>query len=285
MDQVSRDELRSFMEQYGVDYSIGDLTPTVCELHGVTPPECCGGTAIAEVTDQAQHLAGVEGGIRRTLIFCPDSFGEHQRGKHPELFARVEKLAGMRYLSSAVMASVTPVCYATIFSGASPEVHGIRIYEKPVLTVPTLFDAFVAAGKSVAIVSVNNCSIDSIFRKRKIDYYSTRSDAISLRIARRLIELDEYDLMVVYYTSYDHVSHKQGGDSPAATAALETGTEYFETLVADVERCWSKYPRAVVFAPDHGNHRVDDTHSAHGKNIPEDMLVNHYYRLRAADGE
>jgi len=282
MNPISRDELQSFMKQYHVDYSIGDLTPTVCALHGVPEPADCGGTPIAEVVDQAQHLADGEGGIRRTLIYCPDACGEIQRQKFPELFARVEKLAGMRFLSSAVMASVTPVCYATIFSGASPAVHGTKVYDKRLIEIPTLFDVFVEAGKSVAIVAVNNCSIDSIFRKRKVDYYSTRSDAIAHRITRRLIARDEYDLIVCYYTSYDHVSHHDGGCSPEAVAALTTAVEYFEELVADVDRYWKQYPRAVVWTPDHGNHVIDAGHSAHGKNLPEDMLVDHYYRLRAA---
>jgi len=282
MHQASRDELRSYMEKYHVDHSIGDLTPTVCAMHGVTPPETCGGTPIAEVVDQAGHLAGGDGRMERTLIFCPDAAGEYQRKKWPELFDRVEKLAGMRFLSASVMASVTPVCYGTIFTGASPGVHGIRVYEKPVLAVPTLFDAFASAGKSVAIVSVNGCSIDTIFRKRAVDYYSTRSDAVAHRVTRRLIEEDEYDCIVSYYTSYDSVSHKRGGFSPEAESALTTGVEYFETLAADVDRCWKHHSRAVIWTPDHGNHIVDGSHSAHGSDIPEDMLVNHYYRLRSA---
>ena len=44
MNQISRDELRSYMQQYNVDYSIGDLTPTICALHGVPEPADCGGT-------------------------------------------------------------------------------------------------------------------------------------------------------------------------------------------------------------------------------------------------
>ena len=118
------------------------------------------------------------------------------------------------------MASVTPVCYATIFSGASPEVHGTQRYDKRRIEIPTLFDVFADAGKSVAIVAVNNCSIDTIFRKRKVDYYSTRDDAIAHRITRRLIAQDEYDVIVSYYTSYDHLSHHFGGYSKIAEAAL-----------------------------------------------------------------
>ena len=67
-----------------------------------------------------------------------------------------------------------------------------------------------------------------------------------------------------------------------AAAALTTAVEYFEHLVADVDQYWKKHPRAVIWTPDHGNHAINDSQSAHGKNIPEDMLVDHYYRLRAA---
>lgn len=284
MNVTSREELQSYMKQYKVDFSIGDLTPTICALHGVDVPEVCGAAEIAEVVDQAQHLTeGEPGMIRRTLIFCPDAVGEIQRRKYPDLLEQVERLAGMRFLSAGVVPSVTPACYATIFSGASPQIHGIQKYDRPILAIPTIFDAFAEAGKSVAIVAVNNCSIDSIFRKRKVDYYSTRSDAIAHRITRRLIAEDEYDVIVSYYTSYDHISHKQGGYSPEAAEALAVAVEYFKTLVADTDMHWKEYPRCVTWTPDHGNHVVDEHASSHGQNIPEDMLVNHYYRLRAAE--
>lgn len=285
MNEISRKELQKYMSRYDVDYSIGDFTPTVCALNGLTPPEACGGMEIAPVLDQAHHLFGSAGGARRTLIFCPDAVGQKHREKYPDLLARVERLAGLRFLSSSVMPSVTPVCYATIFSGASPEVHGIRKYEKPVLSVPTLFDVFAAAGKQVAIVAVNGCSIDTIFRNREVDYYSLRNDELSHRITRQLIEEDRYDLIVSYYTSHDHLAHVSGCDSPETVRALETAVNYFETLVADTDRFWGSVNRVVTWTPDHGNHPVDESSGVHGMDIPEDMLVNHYYRIRRGSPE
>lgn len=41
MNEISREELQSYEQLYRVDHSIGDLTPTVCALHGLTPPETC----------------------------------------------------------------------------------------------------------------------------------------------------------------------------------------------------------------------------------------------------
>lgn len=283
MDAISREEIQSFEKQYHTDHSIGDLTPTICALLGLTPPETCGGEAIASVVDHAHRLTGEVGQIKRALIYCPDAVGEKHRKLYPDLLARVEKLAGFRFLSTSVMPSVTPVCYGTIFSGASPKVHGIQKYEKPVLTVRTLFDVMADAGLNVAIVAVNGCSIDSIFRKRQVDYYSTRTDEIAFKITRKLIAEKEYDVIISYYTSYDHLSHKTGPDSAESVQALTTSVEYFEQLVADIDEHWKGDPRVAVWTPDHGNHPIDATSGAHGENIPEDMLVNHFYRLRGAE--
>ena len=283
MNEISREELKKYMDQYQLDHTIGDLTPTLCALFGVSEPAECGAAGVAAVVDQAEHLTGRPGGIARGLIFCPDAVGEVHRQKYPEKLARVEKLAGFRIPSASVMPSVTPVCYGTIFSGASPTVHGIRKYEKPVLEIPTLFDVFAEAGKEVAIVAVNGCSIDTIFRRRKVDYYSFRTDAQSFEMTKKLLEEDKYDLIISYYTSYDHLSHKHGPYAPVSEDALETAVRYFEELTALTERVWQRADRVIAWVPDHGNHVVDEHSGTHGTNTPEDMVINHFYRLRAAE--
>ena len=281
MKETSRNELRKYMEQYSVDNSIGDVTPTVCALMGVEEPSGCGATPIAAVVDQAFRVTGKEGKMEKVLIFCPDAVGEVHRQKYPEKLARVEKLAGFRFKSASVMASVTPVCFATIFSGASPEVHGIKTYAKPVLTVETLFDVLAKAGKNVAVISRNGCSIDKIFRNRDVDYFSFRTDAAIHRQTRKLLEDSDYDVIISYYMDYDDLSHKFGPHAEKPVNALETGVQYFETLVSDVDKYWKDFDRTVIWAPDHGNHVIDETSGGHGSNIPEDMVVNHFYRIRS----
>ena len=54
MNQISRDEIRSFMEKYHVDYSIADVTPTICALFGLNPPDVCGGQEIADVMSEKE---------------------------------------------------------------------------------------------------------------------------------------------------------------------------------------------------------------------------------------
>ena len=52
-----------------------------------------------------------------------------------------------------------------------PDVHGIQEYIKPVLQTDTLFDAFLRAGKRVAIISTDGDSMSRIFLERNMDYY------------------------------------------------------------------------------------------------------------------
>ena len=283
MNETSYAELKKFKDQYGVDYSIGDLTPTICEINNWEIPAQSGGTPIAVVVDHAQRLFDGEGKNEKTFIYCPDAVGEIHRQHYPDFLARVEKVAGIRLLSSGVMPSVTPVCFGTIFSGASPEVHGIRQYAKPVLEVETLFDSAVKAGKKVAIVAVNSCSIDMIFRKRKVDYYSLCTDARCREITEKIMRSDDYDMIISYSTDYDHYSHKTGCDSETSVTALKTCVEYFEDYARLTDELWGKYNRTLVWAPDHGNHPVSETSGTHGTNTADDMLVNHFYRITAGN--
>ena len=284
MNEICREELRKYEEKYHVEHSTGDLAPTVCALFGVPEPADNGGEALAPVLARAKELFGAVDKLEKLLIYCPDAVGDIHYKKHPELLSRVGKLADLKMLSSAIFPSVTPGCFCTIFSGSSPEVHGFKKWEQKLVTVETIFDILPAAGKSVAIVAKDS-SIARIFRNRKIDYYTVRSDDIARRITERLIEEDEYDVIISYTWQFDHNGHHHGPDSPESLESLKFIVDTFESLVAQTEKHWKKYDRAVIFAPDHGNHQVDELTGSHGKDIPEDMLVNHFYRLAAAKAE
>lgn len=280
MKEQSAADLRKFMQKYERDYSIGDITPTICELFNIKEPDSCGATPIAPITDQTARTMG-EGKMEKIVLFCCDAMGENQREHFPEAFAKIEKTAPFRIPSVSVMPSVTPVCYGTIFSGASPSVHGIQKYEKPVLKVETLFDVLANAGKNVAIVSSNNCSIDMIFRSRNVDYFSFRTDEQSFGFTRELIQKNNYDLIVCYMGDYDTMQHRTGCFSPESTFQANLGAERFEQLAADMDKYYAAHNRMLVFVPDHGGHNVEENSGTHGFDVPEDMLVSHYYRLKA----
>ena len=275
----SKEVFDQFRAKYDTPYSIGDLTATVCTLCGIELPQQCAGTPIPAVIDQGDKLMDGVGKTQKVVLFCADALGEHQRKHYADDFARIEKIAGFRILSTSVMPSVTPVCYGSIFSGAAPCVHGIEKYEKPVLKIDTMFDAFARAGKNVAICAINSCSIDMIFRNRNVDYYSFRTDKGSFDQAMNLIENCNYDLIVCYMTDYDSKMHHFGPFSAECDEQARLAADRFTALAAQMDKCWKNYNRALVFVPDHGGHQVDETHGTHGLDIPEDMLVNHFYRI------
>ena len=278
----SKEVFDQFRAKYDTPYSIGDLTATVCTLCGLELPQQCAGTPIPAVIDQGDKLMDGVGKTQKVVLFCADALGEHQRKHYADDFARIEKIAGFRILSTSVMPSVTPVCYGSIFSGAAPCVHGIEKYEKPVLKIDTMFDAFARAGKNVAICAINSCSIDMIFRKRNVDYYSMQTDARCREMTERLLREDDYDMIICYSTDYDHLSHHTGCDSEESVTALKNCVQYFEDFARLTDEIWANYNHTLVWAPDHGNHPISENSGTHGTNTPEDMLVNHFYKITPA---
>ena len=274
------DSITKYRQMYGVEYSVGDLTPTLCGLCEVPRPDVCQGRAYEPILRLAEEKLGKKGKIEKVLVFCPDAIGAFLVPKYPEDFERLAAAADGTAEGANVMDSVTPVCFGTIFTGASPEVHGIRYYARPVLKVQTLFDVFHAAGKKVAIVAVRNCSIDLIFRERDIDYYSMNSDAESFELTKKLLAESDYDLIISYDGNYDHTMHAKGTDAPESLAAMRDSIRRYCELAELIDTCWASSHRMILFAPDHGAHNRPNGTGTHGTETEADMRVNHYYRIR-----
>jgi len=291
MKEESRKYFDALRREYQREHTIADLTPTVCRLFGVPAPEECGAEAVPAVVGRAEHLTGGEGRIERGVLYCADALGDVQREHFPADFAAIEGIAGIRVPAVSMRPSVTPVCYGSIFTGAAPAVHGIETYEKKLITIDTLFDAFARAGRRTAIVSVSDCSIDTIFRRREADYFSfheerpgsrTAADQLAVDFTLRFIEEDSYDLIVCYMTHYDHQMHHHSPFSPEAAEQAHLAAERFGAIHAAMERHWAGFDRLLAFVPDHGGHAADGgIHGGHGTDLADDMLVSHYWRIDA----
>jgi hypothetical protein len=177
----------------------------------------------------------------------------------------------------------TPVCFASMFSGAFPETHGIRRYERPVLRLPTLFDAFIGAGLKVAIIAVKDCSIDMIFRERDIEYYSEPYDPEVTERTLEILRADRHDLVVCYHQAYDDTLHRAGPYAEEAVEAARNHAADYERLCAAAAGSWRAHDHVVVATPDHGGHEVKgpEPRGDHGEDIPEDMDVVHFWRFAA----
>jgi hypothetical protein len=254
--------------------SIGSVTPTVCALMGAPPPSDCRATSFALI----ERLSG-EALVERCLIYAADAVAGHLFRDSPDLFDPILRHAPHRVPAHAALPSVTPVCFATMFTGAPPEVHGIRKYEKPTLRCDTLFDAFLRAGKRVAIVAVAASSIDLIFRGRDMDYFTERYDPEVTDRALALLQEDRHDVIVAYHEEYDDTLHATNPWAPEALAAVARHVESFEVMAMAAGRAW-KLPYALVFATDHGSHTDPVTgQGTHGSDSPDDLEVNLFWRL------
>ena len=179
----------------------------------------------------------------------------------------------------SVMPSVTPVCFASMYSGVMPDVHGIKRYEKPVLTVDTIFDYFIRAGKKPAIVSTSGDSISKIFLNRDMEYFIyDEIDEVNQK-ASELIKEDRFDLIVIYNGDYDSTMHKHGPEAEESLKALESNVNYYDRMVNQIKADWANHNVFYGFCPDHGCHEIDGECGSHGLDMQEDMNVIHFYGI------
>jgi hypothetical protein len=261
--------------------SIASATPTIAALLGIAPPVISRAEPIASVLKAASRVFDGRH-AEKCLVFAPDAFGDHLRAACPAAF---ETFTCDETLSVALRAALppkTPVCYATIFTGAPPSVHGITEYKRPILTCETLFDALTVAGRRVAIVAVASSSVDLIFRERAIDYFSEVYDPQVTARAVQLLEEDRHDVIVVYEQAYDDALHRAGPLCEEAFAAARATSAEFAVLKRAFDRCWGRYDRALLIAPDHGAHATP-TGGSHGEDIAEDTMLHHFYYLNRGE--
>lgn len=259
-------------------YTIASVTSTVASLlslnHGIQNDN----EVIENVLENAQQV-GVHS-VKKVFIYAPDALGMHLHGRFQSCFDKVKSLAPISVEVQSIFPTFTPVCFATMFTGVPPAVHGICKYEKPVVKTKTLFDSAIDAGKKVAIVAVADSSIDIIFRDRKIDYFTEEYDPQVTDRTEELIKSSKHDLILAYHQEYDDMLHKTEPFSTEAIKALNNHISSFERLAYSFNRLWQQHDRLIVFAPDHGAHiDTESGKGSHGLDIPEDMELIHYYGI------
>jgi hypothetical protein len=257
---------------------ITSVTPTICRLMGIPTPGVSTTEVIDLVVAEAKRLGGLP--VERALVYAPDALGETLFKDYAEDFEGVIAGAPIQVLLRSVYPTVTPVCFGSMFTGALPRTHGIKTYEKPVLSCDTIFDALTRAGKRVAIVAVEECSIAKIFLEREIDYFIEENDQLVNTEASRLIEMGAHDFILVYNQDYDDAMHASRPRAPEALTAMRNHLRDFERLSKKFIIKNKGRPRLVVFSPDHGVHVDEGTgRGSHGLDTPEDVEVRSFWGI------
>ncbi|MCU0610920.1 MAG: alkaline phosphatase family protein [Candidatus Eisenbacteria bacterium] len=262
------------------NHTIAALAPTLSALFGVETPMVSQASPLPDIVREARTALQDEP-LHRCLVYAPDAVGLHLLQPMGHLFEEIRAIAPTEVHLRSMIPSKTPVCFASMFTGALPEVHGIRRPERPVLRCDTLFDALLRAGRRVAIVAVAGSSIDLIFRERAMDYFSEDYDPEVTEATLSLLELDHHDLIVAYHQEYDDALHETTPFSPRALRAAERHVAAFRDLAAMAGKVWRRHHHVVVFTPDHGA-CIDPVtgRGTHGGDSPEEMDVAHLWGFR-----
>lgn len=217
----------------------------------------------------------------RVLMYNPDAVAWWLFEKYRPFFEPVLGRAGSVLRMESVMPSVTPVCFASMYSGVPPEVHGIRAYVKPVLTCETIFDVAIRNGIRPAICSTGRDSISRIFLERDMDYFIFDTPEEVNAKAKELMASDLHRLVIAYNGDYDATMHKFGPESDEALAVLRRNVAVYKDLCECAEREWGGkgLSYAAAFATDHGCHEIDGGCGSHGLDMPEDMNVVHMWTV------
>ena len=216
----------------------------------------------------------------RIFMYNPDAIAQWIYEKYIHFFNGVLTNVDVKVPLAAVMPSVTPVCFGTMYTGAQPEIHGIQKYEKPVITIDTIFDALIRAGKKIALLTYGNCSLSRIFLERNIDYLHFEEGNIANVNAKAMevILRDEHDFVVIYNGNYDFAMHKYGPESMEALAELKINCHIFSCIAELVKNNWKHHNTLLGFAMDHGCHEIDGNCGSHGLDMLEDINIVHLYK-------
>lgn len=263
------------MEDIRGSLRITQTCRTVTELMGFDAPEAAD-CANPMVINAANKFFGGEK-VERALLYNPDAIGLWLYIKYTEMFTDTVSRSSMALPVKCVMPSVTPVCFASMYTGIVPEKHGIMKYVKPVLTVETLFDSAIAAGKKPIIISTEGDSISKIFLERNMDYIICDTPDECNMHAERIMREDKHDIVVVYNGNYDGTMHRWGPEHEESLAALTHNVNAYAHLRDVAEEAWTGHRRICAFLPDHGCHEIDGGCGGHGLDMAEDMNIIHFY--------
>ncbi len=254
---------------------ITQTAATVAALMGFSMPD--GTDGVNEAVMQAAEPYFGKTPAARALLYNPDAIAYWLYQAYADTFLPLVRRTHTALQVHSVMPSVTPVCFASMYTGLAPQDHGIMTYKKPVLRVPTLFDAAIAAGKKPIIISTKGDSISEIFKERDMAYIFCDTEDECNAHALEAIRADEHDLIVVYNGNYDSTMHRYGPEDGLSMQALRHNIDSFLTLQQEARTAWQGRPFLAAFLPDHGCHAIDGGCGSHGLDMPEDMEIIHAY--------
>lgn len=262
-------------------YPLNGLAAALAYAMGIEPPKFAS-EANEVLTDYVDRCLNGQK-TDRVFMYNTDAIGQWMYEKYPKFSELARQRAELEVPFCTVQPPKTPIAFGTMYTGAEPQVHGIVEYEKKLITIDTLFDALVRAGKRVALLTRDRYSMAIIFAGRPIDYYFLPTWPDVNAKAAELIMRDEYDFILTYNANYDDILHKFGPESPEALAEMRFNYQTYCMFDAMIQTNWKQHNTLIGFAMDHGCHELPDGKGTHGDNIPEDRNILHLYKIHSRE--
>lgn len=246
-------------------YDMRTVAPTVCSLLGIRVPASA---------DSEPHPSVIDtiGETTKICVVVIDALGmstwKGAKKRTPTL-NRLESVHGS--VIHSVMTSITPVNFATMLTGASPETHGITNREMP-LRHETVFHVMREIGLRSATAARAQSSLGILISphsdKPGLAESNTDAEVTEIAVSRLF---DGYNLVWVHLLDVDDAGHKFG---PSSRESMDAVSRADGNLRRILETARDNDYSVIVLA-DHGQHDTDEGgyKGTHGTDMSQDIEV------------
>jgi predicted AlkP superfamily pyrophosphatase or phosphodiesterase len=257
---------------------IMSAAPTVCALLGLPAPSGSEGAALQEVTAEMAPQ-------KRAAIILLDALGIstwHSARERMPSFARLAE--GQLLKLRSVLPCSTPVCFASIVTGARPEVHGVR-QRTDEMKVESVFQVIRRAGKTSAVVGRRSSSTGLLLARYSDTAFVAVSNTDQEVEEKLLLAIEQEPAFIfIQLLDIDNAGHARGPASEESIGACERTDARMSRILSALSH--NGYG-AIVMA-DHGQHTVKEADGAirgtHDGSTEEDMLVPLTWQVAAEPG-
>jgi len=245
-------------------YTMLDIAPTVSRILQVRPPANSSGAVIEEI----QSKLGVTDRVGLVVI---DAFGVStwQRYKHLTFNFNLLADKNMVYIQS-VLPAKTPVNFATMVTGAEPEVHNIKS-RTDTLKVETIFH--VLSEKKMKSAAIGwEASTVGILLSPLADYKgiaSSNTDEEVVKLATEIVKENHPNFLILQLLEVDSTGHKFGLEGEEIKEAILSADKHLGEILSTL--LGERY--AVLILADHGAHQEGVKATHNGYSSQEDIFV------------
>lgn len=242
------------------------LAPSICRILEIDVPKNSETAHLPEIVECLE-------GVKRLAVIVEDAFGVSTWEKAWDYSPFFNTLAAFHYTHiSSVMPSITPVNFATMLTGASPEAHKIKDRTEK-LELETIFDTLRAEGKTSGTAARRLSSLGILISPHADNpgIALSNTDEEVRKIACTQIS-NRCDLVWVQLLDIDDASHKNGPYSFQAMKAVKRADNNLRVIAETAY----KEDYGVISLADHGQHSITkagEIEGTHGSGSYEDTTV------------